>query len=256
MTCIFGLIVLNKFFELSAIFPVFSRNFLNLKRVYKELDHLIFSHYKIFARNINTMTDETGIRDMSGSINPQFTQTLSIDDPMENDAQPLISNSQLPAITHDEMRISDSDDPNPIIPPFPETQPTDAWIEDEDQPRTWQSQMSYSVPDSFKWSPLTHQRSYQVRSIMENLTANISYLVFELEKLRLTFPIDMTREDAHKEQKSLERSVEKFRQMTRQVRKLKREIIGMLEDGVYVNPRDYDRSKFSTAATHDFQIQE
>ena len=61
----------------------------------------------------------------------------------------------------------------------PETQPTDAWIEDEDQPKMESSNpMSYSAPDSFKWSALTHQRSYHVRSILENLAGNVSFLVF------------------------------------------------------------------------------
>ena len=116
--------------------------------------------------------------------------------------------------------------------------------------------MSYTVPNSNFWSPLTHQRSYHVRSVLENLLANITYLVFELEKLKSSFPIDMSREDANKEEKLMERSIEKFRQMTRQVRKSKREIMGMLEDGVYVNPRNYDRSKYSTAASLEFEIQE
>ena len=99
--------------------------------------------------------------------------------------------------------ISDSAVYNPIIPPFPETQPTDAWIEDEDQPKMESSNpMSYSAPDSFKWSALTHQRSYHVRSILKNLAGNVSFLVFlSWKKLNLTFPIDMTREDALKEQK-------------------------------------------------------
>ena len=51
--------------------------------------------------------------------------------------------------------------------------------------------------------------------------ANVSYLVFELEKLKSSFPIDMSREDAYKEEKLMERSIEKFRQMTRQVEKIK-----------------------------------
>ena len=203
------------------------------------------------------MTDETGIRDMPGSIIRPFAQTQISDAWIEN--RPINSNPQSMSISNIETGISNSAVYNPIIPPPPETQPSNAWIEDEDQPKMESSNpMSYSVPDSFKWSPLTHSGSgsYQVRSIMENLTANISYLVFELEKLKLTFPIDMTREDALNEQKLLERSVEKFRQMTRQVRKSKREIMSMLEDGVYVNPSDYDRSKYSTAATLDFKIQE
>ena len=235
-----------------------TRNFLNLKKRYiKNLFISFFSHYKIFARNNNIMSDKTGIRDMTGSIIPPFEQTQLTDARINNDNQPINSNSQSTTISNVETGISDSGVYNPIIPPFPETQPTDAWIEDEDQPKMESSNpMSYSVPDSFKWSPLTHQRSNHVRSIMENLTANITFLVFELEKLKLSFPIDMTREDAHKEQKLLERSVEKFRQMTRQVRKLKREIMDMLEDGVYVNPRDYDRSKYSTAATLEFEILE
>ena len=44
--------------------------------------------------------------------------------------------------------------------------------------------------------------------------------------------------------------------MTRQVRKSKREIMGMLEDGVYVNSRNYDHSKYSTAASVGFELQE
>ena len=203
------------------------------------------------------MSDETGIRDMAGSIIPPFAQTRLTDAWINNYNQPINSNSQSTTISNVETGISDSGVYNPIIPPFPETQPTDAWIEDEDQPKMESSNpMSYSEPDSFKWSPLTHSGSYQVRSIFEYLAANISYLVFELEKLKLSLPIDMTREDALKEQKLLERSVEKFRQMTRQVRKSKREITHMLEDGVYVNPRDYGRSNYSTAATLEFKIQE
>ena len=66
----------------------------------------------------------------------------------------------------------------------------------------------------------------------------------------------MTREDANKEEKLMERSIEKFRQMTRQVRKSKREITGKLEDGVYVKPWNYDRSKYSAAASLDFEMQE
>ena len=54
--------------------------------------------------------------------------------------------------------------------------------------------------------------------------ANVSYLVFVLEKLKSSFPIDMSREDANKEEKLFERLIEKFRQMTRQVSKSKREI--------------------------------
>ena len=86
--------------------------------------------------------------------------------------------------------------------------------------------------------------------------ANVSYLVFVLEKLKSSFPIDMSREDANKEEKLFERLIEKFRQMTRQVRKSKREITVMLEDGVYVNPRNYDRPKYSATASLDFEIQE
>ena len=116
--------------------------------------------------------------------------------------------------------------------------------------------MSYPVPNSNFWSPLMHQRSYHARGVLENLLANITYLVYELKKLKSSFPIDMTREDANKEEKLMERSIEKFRLMSRQVRKSKREITGMLEDGVYVNPRNYDRSKYSAAASLDFEIQE
>ena len=62
-------------------------------------------------------------------------------------------------ITTDETGIRDMFDYNPIIPPFPETQPTDAWIEDEDQSKIEKSSpMSYTVPNSNLWSPLTHQR--------------------------------------------------------------------------------------------------
>ena len=100
------------------------------------------------------------------------------------------------------------------------------------------------------------QRSYHVRSVLENLLANVTYLIFELEKLKSSFPIDMSREDANKEEKLMERSIEKFRQMTRQVRKSKREITVMLEDGVYVNPRNYDRSKYTAAASLNFEIHE
>ena len=176
---------------------------------------------------------------------------------LKNDNQSKITNSQPSSITNVETGISDLSVYKTIIPPFPETQPTDAWIEDEDQPKIeTPNTMSYTVPNSNHWSPLTHQRSYHVRSVLENLTANASYLIFELEKLKLSFPIDMTREDAHKEEKLLEGSIEKFRQMTRQVGKSKREIMGMLEDAVYVNPQNYDRSKYSAAASLEFEIQE
>ena len=203
------------------------------------------------------MTDETGIRDMTGykSIIPPFPETQMTHTWMKNDNQMTISNSS--PITNDETEISDTSAYKTIIPPFPETQTTDAWIADEDQPKIETlNPMSYTVPNSFNWSPLTHQRSYHVKSILENLTANVSYLVCELEKLKSSFPIDMTREDAHKEEKLMERSIQKFRQMTRQVRKSKREIMGMLEDTVYVNPQNYDRSKYSTAASLEFEIQE
>ena len=54
-----------------------------------------------------------------------------------------------------------------VIPPFPETQPTDAWIEDEDQPTrlpescltsltSLTSSMSYTIPNSNHWSLLMH----------------------------------------------------------------------------------------------------
>ena len=221
------------------------------------------------------MTDETGIRDMTGykSIIPPFPETQMTHSWMKNDNQMSISNSSSMPITNNEMEIGDTSAYKTIIPPFPETQPTDAWFANEDQPKIEQptdawiadedqpkietlKTMSYTVPNSFNWSPLTHQRSYHVKSILENLTANVSYLVFELEKLKSSFPIDMSREDAHKEEKLMERSIEKFRQMTRQVRKSKREIMGMLEDAVYVNPQNYDRSKYSTAASLEFEIQE
>ena len=203
------------------------------------------------------MTDETGIRDMTGyrSIIPPFPETQMTESWMKNDSQMTIANSS--PVTNDESENSDTSGYKTIIPPFPETQPTDAWISDENQPKIeTPNPMSYTVPNCFNWSPLTHQRSYHVKSILENLMANVSFLVFELEKLKLTFPIDMTREDAHKEEKLLERSIEKFRQMARQARKLKREIMGMLEDGVYVNPQNYNRSKYSAAASLEFEIQE
>ncbi len=203
------------------------------------------------------MTDETGIRDMSGyrSIIPPFPETQMTESWMKNDSQMTIANSS--PVTNDESENSDTSGYKTIIPPFPETQPTDAWITDENQPKIeTPNPLSYTVPNCFNWSPLTHQRSYHVKSILENLMANVSYLVFELEKLKLSFPIDMTREDAHKEEKLLERSIEKFRQMARQARKLKREIMGMLEDGVYVNPQNYNRSKYSAAASLEFEIQE
>ena len=205
------------------------------------------------------MSDETGIRDMTGykSIIPPFPETQPTDDWFKNDNQSTISKSHPLPLTTNETTISGMSDFKSIIPPFPETQPTDAWIGDEDQQKIENTcPMSYTMPNSNFWSPLTHQRSYHVRSVLENLLANVTYLVFELEKLKLSFPIDMSREDANKEEKLMERSIEKFRQMTRQVRKSKREIMGMLEDGVYVNPRNYDRSKYSTAASLKFEIQE
>ena len=143
-----------------------------------------------------------------------------------------------------------------IIPSFHETHLTDAWIEDEDQAKIESGSMSYTVLDCFLWSPLMLQGSYSVRSILENLMTNVTYLLFVLEKWKLSVPINMSREDANKEEKPMERSIEKFRQMTRQVRKSKRQIIGMLEDGVYVNPRNYVRSKYSTTAYLRFEIQE
>ncbi len=189
------------------------------------------------------------------SIIPPFPETQMTESWMKNDSQMTIANSS--PVTNDESENSDTSGYKTIIPPFPETQPTDAWIADENQPKIeTPNPLSYTVPNCFNWSPLTHQRSYHVKSILENLMANVSYLVFELEKLKLSFPIDMTREDAHKEEKLLERSIEKFRQMARQARKLKREIMGMLEDGVYVNPQNYNRSKYSAAASLEFEIQE
>ena len=57
-------------------------------------------------------------------------------------------------ITTDETGISDMTDYKSIIPPFPVTQPTDAWIDDEDQPKIEKTRpMSYTVPDIFLWSP-------------------------------------------------------------------------------------------------------
>ena len=38
--------------------------------------------------------------------------------------------------------MSDLNDYKSIIPPFPETQPTDAWIEDEDQPKMENSELN------------------------------------------------------------------------------------------------------------------
>ncbi len=218
------------------------------------------------------MTDETGIRDMAGykSIIPQYPETQFSNTWMKNDNQSTNLNIEagmsdlngykpiIPPFPETQpTEMSDLNDYKSIIPPFPETQPTDAWIEDEDQPKMEpQNSMSYIVPNSNYWSPLTHQKSYHVKSVLENLMANVTYLVFELEKLKMSFPIDMAREDAHKEEKLLERSIEKFRLMTRQVRKSKKEITGMLEDGVYVNPQNYDRSKYSAAASLEFEIQE
>ena len=54
----------------------------------------------------------------------------------------------------DETGIRDM--PSLVIPPFPETQPTDAWIEDKDQPTklpescltSLTSSMSYTIPNS------------------------------------------------------------------------------------------------------------
>ena len=96
----------------------------------------------------------------------------------------------------DETGIRDM--PSLVIPPFPETQPTDAWIEDEDNltklPDSYltslPSSMSYTIPNSNHWSPLMHQRTYHIRSVFEDLVANMTYLVFELKKLRSSFPLD------------------------------------------------------------------
>ena len=162
----------------------------------------------------------------------------------------------------DETGIRDM--PSLVIPPFPETQPTDAWMEDDDQltklPEScltsMTSSMSYTIPNSNHWSPLTHQRSYHIRTVFEDLAANMSYLVLELEKLRSSFPLDPKSEDAHKEKKLLEKMIEKYRQMSKQVRKSKKEFVGMLEDGLYVNPRPYNPSKYSIAASLPFTIQE
>ena len=227
--------------------------------VYKQPEHLIFSTFQIQRLKNNNMSYETGIRDMTGykSIIPPFPETQLTDDWFKNYNQSTISNSHPLTLTTNETTISGMSDFKSIIPPFPETQPTDAWIGDEDQQKIENTcPMSCTVPNSNLWSPLTHQRSYHVRSVLENLLANVTYLVFELEELKSSFPIDMPREDANKEEKLMERSIEKFRQITRQVRKSKREIMGMLEDGVYVNPRNYDRSKYSTAASLEFEIQE
>ena len=115
---------------------------------------------------------------------------------------------------------------------------------------------SYNIPNSFLWSPLTHQRTYRIKGVFEDLLANMTYLAVELEKLKSSFPLDANREDAHEEEKLLERTIEKYRQMTRQVRKSKKETIGRLEDGTYVNPREYNPSKYPTAASLPFAIQE
>ena len=61
------------------------------------------------------MSDETGIRDMTGSIIPQFAQTQLTDAWMKNDNQPINSNSQSSTITNVETGISDSGVYNPII---------------------------------------------------------------------------------------------------------------------------------------------
>ena len=84
----------------------------------------------------------------------------------------------------------------------------------------------------------------------------MSYLVCKLEKLRSSFPLDPKSEDAHKEEKLLERTIEKYHQMSKQVRKSKKEFVGMLEDGLYVNPRQYNPNKYSSAASLPFTIQE
>ena len=83
----------------------------------------------------------------------------------------------------------------------------------------------------------------------------MTYITFELEKLMSIFPLVANREDGHKEEKLLERAIEKYRQMTRQVRKSKKETIGMLEDGTYVNLQEYNPSKYSLAASFPFAIQ-
>ena len=140
------------------------------------------------------MTDETGIRDMTGykSIIPPFPETQPTNDWFKNDNRSKISNSHPMPITTDETGIRDMPDYTSIIPPFPETQPTDAWIEDEDQPKIEKSSMAYTVPDSNFWQPLTHQMTYHANSVLGNLVANVTYLVSELEKLKSSFPIDMT----------------------------------------------------------------
>ena len=117
------------------------------------------------------MTDETGIRDMTSykSIIPPFPETQPTDDWFKNDNQSTISNSQPMPVMTDETGISNMSDHKSIIPPFPETRLTDDWIEDVDQPKTVNGPMSYTVPDCFLWSPLTHQGSYAVRSVLENL---------------------------------------------------------------------------------------
>ena len=186
---------------------------------YINTQNRVFSlHFQINTRLINIMTDETGIRAM----------------------------------------------PSLVFPPFPETQPTDAWIKDEEKPTKFQghcltssnSSMSYNIPHSFLWSPLTHQRTYHIRSVFEGLAANMSYLVFELEKLRSSFPLDPKSEDAHKEEKLLEKTIENVYQMSKQVRKSKKEFVGMLEDGLYVNPRQHNPSKYSIAASLPFAFSE
>ena len=159
LTCKFLIFFKEKFLYWPRIFPVFSRNFLCIK-VYKQPEHLIFRISKPSLKK-NNMSDETGIRDLSGykSIIPPLPETQSTDDWFKNDNQLKISNSHPMPITTYETGISDMSDYKSINPPFPETQPTVGWIENEDQPKIESGPMSYTVPNSNLWSPLKHIRS-------------------------------------------------------------------------------------------------
>ena len=94
------------------------------------------------------MSDETGIRDMSGfkSIIPPFPETQPTNNWFKNDNKSTISKSHPVPLTTNETTISGMPDFKSIIPPFPETQPTDAWIDDEDQVKIENScPMSYTL---------------------------------------------------------------------------------------------------------------
>ena len=66
------------------------------------------------------MTDETGIRDMTGykSIIPPFPETQMTHTWMKNDNQMTITNSSSTPITNDETEISDTSAYKTIIPRF------------------------------------------------------------------------------------------------------------------------------------------